>query len=152
VSAEGAPGAGGTLHHARVEWEPEKRDLRAHRVTAGGQTFEGSCSSQWGGDPGKADPEELFVAALSACHMLWFLDLSRRERLRVRTYVDEAEGVLEDERFARVALRPWVEWEGDAPPADKVAELHHGAHERCFLARSVSFPVEVEQPAAVIAP
>ena len=144
--------AGETLHRARVEWAPEKRDLRAHTVTAGGQEFEGSCASQWGGDPGKADPEELFVASLSACHMLWFLDLSRRERLRVRTYVDEAEAVLEGGRFARVALRPRIEWEGEEPPADKVAELHRGANERCFVARSVNCPVEVEEPAWAVPP
>src|SRR5918997_679703 len=135
-----------TTHEARVEWEPLKRDLRAHRVTAGNQVFEGSCAWQLGGDPGKADPEELFVASLAACHMLWFLDLSRRERLRVKSYEDEAAGVMDGERFVRVALRPLVEWEGDAPPDEKVAELHRGAHEHCFIARSVTCAVEVEPP------
>jgi organic hydroperoxide reductase OsmC/OhrA len=135
-----------TVHEARVTWRPHKRDLRAHEVVAGGQLVEGSCASEWGGDPGKADPEELFVASLSACHMLWFLDLSRRERLRVMSYEDEAEGVLDGTRFLRVALRPLVEWEGDEPPAEVVAELHRRAHERCFIANSVSCPVEVEEP------
>jgi organic hydroperoxide reductase OsmC/OhrA len=135
-----------TEHEARVAWEPLKRDLRAHRVTAGGQVFEGSCAWQLGGDPGKADPEELFVASLAACHMLWFLDLSRRERLRVKSYEDEAAGVMDGERFVRVALRPLIEWDGEAPSEEKVAALHRGAHEHCFIARSVNCPVEVEAP------
>ena len=135
-----------TTHEARVEWEPLKRDLRAHRVTAGNQVFEGSCAWQAGGDPGKADPEELFVAALSACHMLWFLDLARRERLRVRSYEDAAEGTMDGVRFTRVALRPRIEWEGTPPPAERIADLHARAHERCFIANSVSCPVEVESP------
>ena len=135
-----------TAHRARIVWEPHRRDLRAHRVVAGGEGFEGSCSSQWGGDPGKADPEELFVASLSACHMLWFLDLSRRERLRVTAYEDEAEGTMDGTRFTRVALRPRIEWEGEPPPAEVVERLHHGAHDRCFIANTVNCPVEVEAP------
>ena len=68
-----------TVHAAEVSWEGGKDDLRAHTVRAGGQTIGGSCSPEWGGDEAKADPEALFVASLSACHMLWFLDLARRE-------------------------------------------------------------------------
>ena len=148
-----SPGSGPegrvTDHHARITWDPNRRDLRAHRVVAGGETFEGSCSAQWGGDPGKADPEELFVAALSACHMLWFLDLSRRERLRVRSYDDHAEGTMDGIRFTRVALRPRIEWEGTPPPEEQVADLHARAHERCFIANTVNCPVEVEPPGPV---
>jgi organic hydroperoxide reductase OsmC/OhrA len=139
-----------TIHEARVTWRPHKRDLRAHEAVAGGQLVEGSCASEWGGDPGKADPEELFVASLSACHMLWFLDLARRERLRVKTYEDEAEGFMDGTRFTRVALRPLVEWEGDEPSAEVVAELHRRAHERCFIANTVTCPVEIEEPAWAI--
>jgi organic hydroperoxide reductase OsmC/OhrA len=70
-----------TEHHAEVVWDGDRRDLRAHTIRLGGQTLAGSGG--FGGDPAKADPEELFVASLSACHMLWFLDFARRERLRV---------------------------------------------------------------------
>jgi organic hydroperoxide reductase OsmC/OhrA len=73
-----------TMHHAEVVWDCDRRDLRAHTIRLAGQTLAGSSQPGFGGDPEKADPEELFVASLSACHMLWFLDFARRERLRAR--------------------------------------------------------------------
>ncbi len=131
-----------TTHAAQVTWEGGKDDLRAHTVRAGGQTIGGSCSPEWGGDDSKADPEALFVAAVSACHMLWFVDLARRERLRVTGYEDSAEGDLDGTRFTEVRLRPRVEFES-AVDAETLARLHDAAHERCFIANSVSCPVEV---------
>jgi len=65
-------------HSASVRWTGGKDDLRAHEIEMAGQTLSGSCAASWGGDPGKADPEEMFVAGLSSCHKLWFLDLARR--------------------------------------------------------------------------
>jgi organic hydroperoxide reductase OsmC/OhrA len=56
-----------TKHHASVVWQSGKDDLRAHEIKLADQTLAGSCSALWGGDPAKADPEELFVASLSAC-------------------------------------------------------------------------------------
>jgi organic hydroperoxide reductase OsmC/OhrA len=95
-----------------------------------------------GGDPERVDPEGMFVASLSACHMLWFLDYSRRARLRVTAYSDDAVGELDGVRITRVELRPRVEFETEVGP-EQLAELHERAHERCFLANSVSCPVEV---------
>lgn len=134
-------------HHARVIWEGGKEDLRAHRVELASQSLAGSSAASLGGDPLKADPEEMFVASLSACHMLWFLALARERRLRVRSYSDEAEGLLDGRRITRVELRPRIEFEDD-PGDDALAELHHEAHERCFIANSVSCPVEVVPPGA----
>jgi len=134
-----------TTHAAAVQWHGGRDDLRAHTVTAGGQTIGGSCSPEWGGDSAQADPEALFVASLSACHMLWFLNLARAQRLRVTTYEDAAEGTMDGTRFTRVALRPRVAFEGEVDAAT-VADLHERAHERCFIANSVSCPVEVEAP------
>lgn len=132
-----------TRHVAEVTWEGDRDDLRAHAVRAGGQEIAGSCSPEWGGDPSRADPEALFVAALSSCHMLWFLDLARRERLRVRSYEDEAEGTMDGTRFTSVTLRPRVDFdtEVDRPT---IAALHERAHERCFIANSVACPVQIE--------
>ena len=101
-------------------------------------------------DPAGIDPEEAFVASLSSCHMLFFVDFARRAGLVVDSYVDEAEGVLEkraDGRMAmtRVTLRPRVEWGGDAPDASAVAVLHDKAHDACFIANSVTAEVVVEQ-------
>jgi organic hydroperoxide reductase OsmC/OhrA len=130
-------------HEARVVWEGGKEDLRAHTVQVAEQSIAGSSAPELGGDPAKADPEELFVASLSACHMLWFLDFSRRERLRVRTYEDEAEGTMDETRFTQVVLRPRVEFESEVQ-REQLDELHHRAHGACFIANSVSCPVEVE--------
>lgn len=132
-----------TKHHARVIWHGDKRDLRAHEIQLAGQTLVGSCAPTRGGDPEKADPEELFVASLSACHMLWFLDFARRERLRVISYEDDPEGTMDGERFLSVALRPRVEFE-DEVSEEVLARLHHRAHGACFIANSVSCEVSVE--------
>ena len=134
-----------TEHHARVVWEGTKEDLRAHRIEVAGETVAASCAAAWGGNPDRADPEEMFVASLSSCHMLWFLALARGRRLRVTSYEDAAFGTLDGTRITRVALRPEVAFEADPGPG-VLAELHHEAHERCFLAASVNFEVEVEVP------
>jgi organic hydroperoxide reductase OsmC/OhrA len=95
------------------------------------------------------DPEEAFVASLSSCHMLFFVDFARRAGIVVDSYVDEAEGVLEkraDGKMAvtRVTLRPRVTWGGTSPDEAAIADLHHRAHEACFIANSVTTEVKVE--------
>lgn len=132
-----------TKHHARITWQGNKDDLRAHEIEMANQTLAGSCSAHWGGDPGKADPEELFVASLAACHMLWFLDFARRARHRVLSYEDAPEGTLDASRFTDVVLRPRVVFEGDVSE-DAIRLLHTQAHEACFIANSVSCTVKVE--------
>ncbi len=131
-----------TEHRARVVWEPTKDDLRAHRVEVAGETVLGSTMPGNGGDPSRSDPEQLFVGALSACHMLWFVALARGRRLRIASYNDDATGTLEGGRITRVVLNPAVRFEED-PGEATLGELHHEAHERCYLAASVNFPVEV---------
>ena len=100
-------------------------------------------------DPAGVDPEEAFVASLSSCHMLFFVDFARRAGFVVDSYVDEAEGVLDkrgDGKMAmtRVTLRPRVTWGGSAPEEAALADLHHRAHEACFIANSVTTEVSVE--------
>ncbi len=117
---------------------------RDHAIEAPGKaTIDGSSDPAFRGDAARWNPEELLVAALSACHMLWFLDLARRERLSVTSYEDRAEGEMDGTRFTRVALRPRIEFEA-RPDEDKLARLHEGAHERCFIASFVGCPVVVE--------
>lgn len=132
-----------TKHHARITWRGNREDLRAHEIEMANQTLPGSCAGHWGGDPGKADPEELFVASLSACHMLWFLDFARRARHRVLSYEDEPEGTLDGSRFTEVVLRPRVVFENGASE-NTLEQLHHQAHEACFIANSVNCTVKVE--------
>jgi len=134
----------GTTHTAGVSWRSgEKIDLRSHEVRLGQETVAMSCQESFGGDPTKADPEKLFVAAVSSCHMLWFLDFARRERLRVVAYDDQPEGTLAGDRFSRVVLRPRVDFATEVEPG-VVEQLHHRAHEACFIANSVACPVDVE--------
>ena len=100
-------------------------------------------------DPAGVDPEEAFVASLSSCHMLFFIDFARRDGLIPDSYVDEAEGVLEkrpDGKIAmtRVTLHPRVIWGGEAPDEKAIADLHHRAHEACFIANSVNSEVTVQ--------
>lgn len=95
------------------------------------------------------DPEEAFVASLSSCHMLFFIDFARRAGLVIDEYVDQAEGVIEkrpDGKMAMtgVTLRPRVTWTGDQPDGAAIADLHHRAHEACFIANSVTTEVTVE--------
>jgi organic hydroperoxide reductase OsmC/OhrA len=100
-------------------------------------------------DPAGVDPEEAFIASLSSCHMLFFVDFARRAGLVVDSYVDEAEGELgkrDDGRTAmtRLTLRPRATWGGEAPDAASLADLHRRAHKACFIANSVTCEVVVE--------
>lgn len=131
------------------------RYSRAHEwAFDGGALVPASASPQvvpkpWSQEAG-VDPEEAFVAALASCHMLFFLDFARRAGFLIDSYVDEAEGVMEtrsDGRMwmARVTLRPEVDWSGDRRPGEtEIADLHHRAHEACFIANSVTTEVTVE--------
>ncbi|MDP8916456.1 MAG: OsmC family protein [Pseudomonadota bacterium] len=148
-------------HTAIVEWMRGGQDFldgrysRVHRVLFdGGVEIEGSPSPSVVRAPMSSetgvDPEEAFVASLSACHMLTFLHEAQKAGFRVDHYVDHAEGQLgktEAGRLAvtRVALRPTVSFHADhAPDEEVLAELHHRAHEGCFIANSVLTDVRVE--------
>jgi organic hydroperoxide reductase OsmC/OhrA len=131
------------LYRATVAWDANREDLRAHTISLAEQQLAGSAGPLRGGDGIKADPEQLLVAAASACHMLWFLDFARRERLRVLSYEDEAEGVMDGHRFVRIALRPAIEFESETEP-ELLSRFHERAHEACFIANSLNCPVEVE--------
>ena len=104
-------------------------------------------------DPHGVDPEEAFVAALSSCHMLWFLELAAKAGFIVDLYDDQAEGLMEGDigrgaMITEVVLKPVVHFSGPRVPDDEaVANLHHESHERCFLARSVKSRVIVRPPA-----
>ena len=127
---------------------------RAHELEFdGGVTVPASASphvvpAPWS-DAGGVDPEEAFVASLSSCHMLFFIDFGRRAGLVVDDYVDEAEGAIEkraDGKFAmtRVTLHPRVTWGGNPPDQAAIADLHHRAHDACFIANSVTTEVTVD--------
>ncbi len=104
-------------------------------------------------DPGAVDPEEMFVASLASCHMLWFLSLAAARGWRVDRYADQAAGQMARNAQGRMAmtmvtLRPRVQWLGEtAPSPEDVRALHHEAHEACFIANSVKTLVICEPQA-----
>ena len=100
-------------------------------------------------DSAAVDPEEAFVAAISSCHMLWFLSLAAKRGMRVNRYRDQAVGTLGQNRLGKLAmltvrLCPVVEWDGETPDRSIVTELHELAHQECFIANSVQTEVTVE--------
>lgn len=101
-------------------------------------------------DEAAVDPEEAFVAALSSCHMLWFLSLAAKRGFVVESYRDDAVGVMAkntDGKLAitRVTLRPSVEFSGDKRPSPgEMDAMHDESHERCFIANSVKTEVRCE--------
>jgi organic hydroperoxide reductase OsmC/OhrA len=112
------------------------------------------CSSDpaFRGDKTRLNPEELLVASLSGCHMLWYLHVCSTHGVIVLEYVDEASGQMEENadgsgQFREVMLRPKVKV-ADASMIPKANALHHEANKMCFIARSVKFPVN-HQPVAV---
>ena len=95
------------------------------------------------------DPEQAFVAALSSCHMLWFLHIASTAKLVVDRYLDNAVGALEKNiegklAITRVTLRPAVMFSGSQPTPDEVRALHEKAHEKCFIANSVKTEIVIE--------
>src|ERR1700758_585822 len=121
---------------------------RSHTINVEGKPeIPGSSDPSFRGDPARYNPEELLVASLSACHMLWYLHLCAVNDVIVREYRDAAFGVMEENQdgsgeFVQVVLNPVVNISGDSD-RDKALALHHEAHGLCFIARSLKFPVEV---------
>ena len=145
-------------HEAWVSWRlegdmPSGRYSRAHVLRFdGGQVVPGSPSQDIVpapfSDAAAVDPEEGFVASVSACHMLWFLDLARRDGWTVESYEDHAVGEMTRNDagalwVSRIALRPKIDWT-EGPDADGEAALHDKAHRACFIANSVKTEIVVE--------
>ena len=129
---------------------------RDHEIKAAGKpAIPGSSDPKFRGDASRYNPEELLVAALSTCHLLWYLHLCADSKIVVTAYADSAAGtMMETEdgggRFTEVILRPEVTV---APGSDTelAAKLHEKAHHLCFIANSVNFPVHCE-PTILTAP
>ena len=145
-------------HEATVKWRlegdmPSGRYSRAHTVSFdGGVTVAGSPSTDIVPEPyadaSAVDPEEMFVAALSSCHMLWFLDLSRRAGWVANSYRDHAVGVMTKNEagaqwISRATLSPEIDWADPAPDAAEVDRLHDEAHHACFIANSTKTEIVI---------
>lgn len=145
-------------HHAGVRWKRTSADFtyetynRAHEVRFknGAITLAASSAPSFRGDADRVDPEEAFVASLSACHMLTLLAICARKRLTVESYDDDAVGYLEKGEngklwVARATLRPRIRFAADMTVDDgTLAKIHHQSHEECFIANSVKTDVSIE--------
>lgn len=144
-------------YHATVTWTGNLGEgtagyrsySRDHEVSGEGKpTLPGSADAAFRGDAGRWSPEDLLVAALSQCHMLWFLHLCAVNGIVVTAYIDNAQGAMTESEdgggeFTAVTLRPRASI-ADPDQAGRALELHEEAHRLCFIARSVNFPVSCE--------
>jgi organic hydroperoxide reductase OsmC/OhrA len=154
-------------YEVQVRWTGNDREgtktyrsyRRDHSILCEGKPeILGSSDPAFRGDRSRYNPEELLVASLSACHMLWYLHLCSANHIVVVEYRDAALGVMEENpdgsgQFARVTLQPAVTIMAGNDAA-KARSLHEEAHRLCFIARSVNFPVElapkIEEQAASV--
>lgn len=152
-------------HTATVEWSRgsqsflDNRYSRAHVwIFDGGARIHASSSPHVVripfSEPANVDPEEAYVAALSSCHMLWFLSIAAGRGFRVDSYHDEPIGHMARNAngkhwVSRVQLRPEIVFSGPArPDRIEIEQMHHAAHEECFLANSVRTEVLVCPPSS----
>lgn len=150
-----------STHTATIRWKNHGPDFLKRRYSRehtwhfdGGAVVQGSPSphivpAPWS-NPAAVDPEEAFVASVSSCHLLWFLHVAIDAGFLVESYEDAAEGVMtKNERgvpwISRITLRPQIIWSGEKlPTAEAVTQLHHAAHEQCFIAASIKTDVRIE--------
>jgi len=148
------------VYTALTHWErgdqpfSDKKYSRRHLIHFdGGHTMPGSSSPLSVrvpySDPAAVDPEEGFIASISSCHMLWFLDIACRAGWVVDDYRDECIGVMDLNAQGQVVitvvtLRPAVKFSGKQPTRAELDHLHHRAHEECFIANSVKSDIRCE--------
>ena len=101
-------------------------------------------------DTSAIDPEEMLVASLSSCHMLWFLSIAAKRKFVVENYTDSALGIMGKNSLGKLAislvtLRPDVEFsDAGQPTREELDRMHHLAHEQCFIANSVNADIRCE--------
>ena len=128
---------------------------RNYEVVGEGKSamIRGSSAPAFRGDKSRYNPEDLIIASLAACHMLWVLHLCAEAKITVIEYVDSASGtmVLNPDgsgQFSEVVLRPKITVLEAGRETD-IAAINERAHQLCFIARSVNFPVRHEATVAV---
>ncbi|MBY4676486.1 OsmC family protein [Marinobacterium arenosum] len=147
-------------YFATVTWQRDDQPFTDNRYSRGHSwQFDGGLTVPASSSPHvvplpmsvevNVDPEEAFVASLSSCHMLFFLAFAAKQKLVVDSYIDQAVGLMEkgDDgrvRMTRVTLRPQISFSGTQPARAVLEQLHHQAHEHCFLANSVTCELVTE--------
>jgi organic hydroperoxide reductase OsmC/OhrA len=128
---------------------------RTHEVSVPGKpVLAGTADPAFRGQPDRWTPEELLIAALAQCHLLWYLHLAAVAGVIVTDYRDEPEGTMQVQadgggQFTGVVLRPRVTVL-DADMVARAEAIHRDANEKCFIARSVNFPVEHEAVTGIV--
>lgn len=141
----------GNTGHGTASYRGYARD---HVFSAPGKPdLPGSSDPAFRGDASRYNPEELLVASLSSCHMLWYLHLCADAGVVVLSYRDEAEGTMVEDQtkggyFTGVTLRPKVTIAAGSDP-DKAQALHAEAHHKCYIANSVNFSVACEAATSI---
>jgi organic hydroperoxide reductase OsmC/OhrA len=145
-------------HKAVITWSRKGADFTDGRYSRGHEwEFDGGVTVPASASPhvvppplsvpAAVDPEEAFVAAISSCHMLWFLSIAANRGFVVESYRDEAVGVMAKNpegklAMTRVTLRPAIRFAGDRLPSrEEVETMHHESHGACFIASSVKTDV-----------
>jgi len=127
---------------------------RDHEISSEGKpVIQGSSDPAFRGEPSRYNPEDLLVASLSSCHMLWYLHLCAEAGILVTDYYDEASGIMVETsdgggRFKEVILHPVVTVT-ESTMLEKAREIHQKAAKLCFIANSVNFPVK-HKPVIVV--
>ena len=143
--------------YSRLEWKRDHPDFelktfnRSHRIHfPNGALLEGSSAPDYSGDPEKNNPEQLFIASLSSCHMLTFLAVAAIGKWKVESYEDDAVGYLEKNETGkmsmnRVILQPQVVFSGSNHPSRKAQEdMHLKARRSGFIANSVRTSISIQ--------
>lgn len=147
-------------HTAKINWEKGEQVFtdgkysRKHLISFdGGISIAGSANPEVVRPPlgaiDAADPEELVCAAIGSCHMLYFLDFTRRAGFNIESYEDNPIAIMGKNDAGKTALisitlHPKVKFIGDAPNHEQMHELHHKAHDYCIIANSLACPVTIE--------
>ena len=146
---------------AEVIWQRGEQDFLGNRYSRkhllrfdGGLEIAGSSSPHVVpvpmSDETAVDPEEAFIASLASCHMLWFLSIAAKRRFCIDDYHDNASGLMQANAagklfISQVTLRPAVNFSGERlPTREQIEQMHHQAHEECFIANSVKSEVRCE--------
>ena len=145
-------------YRATIEWQRGDQAFLDNRYSRGHSwLFDGGARIAASSSPHvvpvplsieeNVDPEEAFIASLSSCHMLFFLYFAAKGGFLLDSYVDEATGIVGKNAEGKLAvtnvtLNPVTRFSGDQPNAEALEEMHHQAHEACFIANSVTTEVE----------
>src|ERR1043166_1972877 len=149
-----------STYTATISWKSDSSEsFTQNKYTRGHEwVFDGGVTAPASGSPPSVRepfsveaagvPEEALVASAASCHMLTFLWLAAKAGFNMASYTDDAVGELaamDDGRqwLATITLNPKIEWVGDAPSAEQLADLHHRAHEGCYIANSIKSEVKV---------